>query len=211
VCICFSIIGIPFFLLTIANISHVLGDSFRFAYTKIILLLTKQNRAKVQPSVTVETKRQPDIAETTVPLFIVILILVIYIISGSFLFNYLEGWTTLTSSYFAFVTLSTIGFGDLVPGREDGNSNGRNLIICVIYIFIGMAILAMCFDLIQKSMRKKFSWIGNQMGFVEQNVGSSIKIYKSEQLIDLNRKINIMEQNEIKKRKILVKLNRDKI
>lgn len=35
------------------------------------------------------------------------------------LFSYIEGWTTGEGLYFAFITLSTIGFGDYVVGEWD--------------------------------------------------------------------------------------------
>lgn len=33
------------------------------------------------------------------------------------LFSYIEGWTVGEGFYFAFITLSTIGFGDYVVGE----------------------------------------------------------------------------------------------
>ena len=43
---------------------------------------------------------------------------------GALLFASFEGWTPMQGAYFSFITLSTIGFGDLVPGIEakDGES-----------------------------------------------------------------------------------------
>lgn len=35
------------------------------------------------------------------------------------LFSYIEGWTFGEGLYFAFITLSTIGFGDYVVGEWD--------------------------------------------------------------------------------------------
>ena len=63
-----------------------------------------------------------------------------------------------------------IGFGDYVPGiaalskGTDNGVGGRNLIVAAIYVFFGMAILAMCFDLIQESLIGKFSLIGKKLG-----------------------------------------------
>jgi hypothetical protein len=41
-----------------------------------------------------------------------------YIFLGSLLFTFWEGWSYVTGSYFCFITLSTIGFGDIVPGEN---------------------------------------------------------------------------------------------
>lgn len=39
-----------------------------------------------------------------------------YILSGAILFGRWEDWNYLDGSYFCFISLSSIGFGDLVPG-----------------------------------------------------------------------------------------------
>jgi hypothetical protein len=56
-----------------------------------------------------------------------------------------------------------------VPGiaelkRGDEGLAGRNLLIAACYIIIGMAILAMCFDLIQEQLLGKIRLIGNKLG-----------------------------------------------
>jgi len=42
---------------------------------------------------------------------------VMFIFFPAFLFSHYEGWTYDQSVYYAFVTLTTIGFGDLVAGK----------------------------------------------------------------------------------------------
>ena len=104
--------------------------------------------------------------DVSVPLVVVILIIGIYIYLGAIIFNYTEKWSLVTASYFSFITFATIGFGDFVPGLNEVNqadtdevSIGLSTIICAIYVLFGMAILAMCFDLIQESFIKKIYWI----------------------------------------------------
>ena len=99
----------------------------------------------------------------SVPLIIIIIIFVIYILTGAYIFHNLENWSLRAASYFAFITVATIGFGDLVPGTYNSTTHGQNLIITTVYIIIGMAILAMCFDLIQKNLKKNFNWISKQV------------------------------------------------
>lgn len=57
-------------------------------------------------------------SEITVPLTVSLAIMISYIIFGAVLFANWEGWNPLDGSYFCFISLSSIGFGDLVPGFE---------------------------------------------------------------------------------------------
>ena len=44
----------------------------------------------------------------------------VYIGFGAYIFREWEGWSWLDSSYFSFITLTTIGFGDMVPDHKKG-------------------------------------------------------------------------------------------
>ncbi|KAJ8917298.1 hypothetical protein NQ315_002316 [Exocentrus adspersus] len=116
-----------------------------------------------------------DVQSVTVPLTICLLIMVgyenkknckvsasssvsRYICGGALLFcKWEDYWSFLDASYFCFISLSTIGFGDLVPGDK---IYGRGVdfykdvlelsfVFCSIYLMLGMALIAMCFNLMQ--------------------------------------------------------------
>lgn len=84
--------------------------------------------------------------QSAVPISICIMILICYITSGAALFHELQKWGVLESLYFCFTALSTIGFGDLQPKDEIG------IYAASAYIIVGMAIVAMCFSLIQTEL-----------------------------------------------------------
>uniref|UniRef100_A0A914RJ70 Potassium channel domain-containing protein n=1 Tax=Parascaris equorum TaxID=6256 RepID=A0A914RJ70_PAREQ len=46
-------------------------------------------------------------------------VLLLYIAFGGVLFAVLESWTYMDAFYYCFVSLTTIGFGDLVPERHE--------------------------------------------------------------------------------------------
>ena len=48
--------------------------------------------------------------------FLVLFILLLtFLISGTYFYWYVEGWSVVDALYFCFMTMSTIGYGDLVP------------------------------------------------------------------------------------------------
>ena len=53
-----------------------------------------------------------------VPITINMVLIVFYLMMGAVIFSNWEGWDIGSSCYFSFVTLSTIGFGDMVPGNR---------------------------------------------------------------------------------------------
>ena len=92
-----------------------------------------------------------------------------YIFVGSLLFTFWEGWDFLTASYFCFVTLSTIGFGDIVPGTGMKEwSSGEKLVICALWLAFGLSLLAMCFNLMQEEVKAKFEWCGRKLGLLKK-------------------------------------------
>ncbi|KAE8600245.1 hypothetical protein XENTR_v10013147 [Xenopus tropicalis] len=95
-----------------------------------------------------------------------LLVMATYLALGSLLvlvlppmiFSYVEGWSYGEGFYFAFITLSTIGFGDYVLGTDPNKhyiSIYRSL--AALWIISGLAWLALVFslaaDLLEKFMR----------------------------------------------------------
>ncbi|XP_072757710.1 potassium channel subfamily K member 15 [Anoplolepis gracilipes] len=101
-----------------------------------------------------------DPQHVTVPLTLCLAIMVGYIWGGALLFSKWEDWNMLDGSYFCFVSLSTIGFGDIVPGDKIYHGQGLDslsisFIFCSMYLMLGMALIAMCFNLMQEEVMAK--------------------------------------------------------
>ncbi|OWF47521.1 TWiK family of potassium channels protein 7-like [Mizuhopecten yessoensis] len=109
----------------------------------------------------------------TIPLTVTMVVIGTYIFGGAVLFGLWEGWDTLQSSYFCFITLSTIGFGDVVPGTDFDNPRAHaQLVLGAIYVMFGMAILSMCFTLMQDEIISKCKWIGQKLGLIDKDEDS---------------------------------------
>jgi hypothetical protein len=74
--------------------------------------------------------------------FFVGLFAMFIIIAGIFLFREIEGWNYIDSFYFTVVTLTTIGYGDIVPITNIGK------IATSIYALLGVAIFLFCVGVI---------------------------------------------------------------
>ncbi|ESP01297.1 hypothetical protein LOTGIDRAFT_73684, partial [Lottia gigantea] len=193
VCIAYAVLGIPLMLLCLANIGDVLADIFRFIYAKICYTndTTKLKLSSRSPSplakssvkivpLDVKTMNRPDPMildddsddddddldekKITVPLTITMIVIGGYIFGGAVLFALWEGWDWLQSGYFCFITLSTIGFGDVVPGTDFDNPQSQaQLLLGAVYVLFGMAILSMCFSLMQDEIIAKCRWVGQKL------------------------------------------------
>lgn len=110
------------------------------------------------------------IADVKVPISVTVAVLVGYIALGALLFSIWEGWSVVVASYFCFITLSTIGFGDFVPGVSlEAERSHEKLLCCALYLLFGLSFLAMCFDLIQEEVVNKFRRLGRFVGLVKDS------------------------------------------
>lgn len=110
-----------------------------------------------------------DLATITVPVSMCLLVMAAYIAGGALFFARLERWDFLTSCYFCFISLSTIGFGDYVPGdsiRSDSGGVEVGFVLTSMYLMLGMAIIAMCFNLIQEEVVQKVRTCARCLGFM---------------------------------------------
>ena len=82
-----------------------------------------------------------------------------------------DDWDFLVGCYFCFVTLSTIGFGDYVPGTRHvtADDGQEKLVLCAFYLLIGLALQAMCFQLIQEDVRRAVRSLGVRLGLVRRD------------------------------------------
>jgi len=109
-----------------------------------------------------------DTKKVTVPITICLVIIAGYIFAGAVLFTLWEDWDYLTGSYFCFITLSTIGFGDIVPGTDmDKWASSEKLVLCALWLAFGLSLLAMCFNLMQEEVKEKCKWLGKKLGLLK--------------------------------------------
>ena len=105
-----------------------------------------------------------------VPIPLVLGFVTMYICMGAGIFAWWEEWSFLDGAYFCFITLSTIGFGDLVPGtkvlRAETQEDQLKLVFCCLYLILGLAIIAMSFSLVQEEVIVKCKEVGKCTGIL---------------------------------------------
>ncbi|XP_059137427.1 potassium channel subfamily K member 17-like [Peromyscus eremicus] len=75
--------------------------------------------------------------------------LLLFLLLPPLLFSHMEGWSYVESFYFAFITLSTVGFGDYVIGMDPSRNYPiwyKNIVS--LWILFGMAWLALIIKII---------------------------------------------------------------
>lgn len=117
-------------------------------------------------------KRRNNAAPPGVPVTLVLLVLLGYICLGAAVFAAWEGWSFIDGAYFCFVTLSTIGFGDLVPGKSFQGTDTQNgqlqLVACCGYLLFGLVLIAMSFSLVQEEVVSKCRHVARNVGLLKQ-------------------------------------------
>lgn len=136
----------------------------------------------------------PDDEIINVPISLTLVVIAAYVFVGAVLFASWNKWTWIKGAYFSFVTLSTIGFGDLVPGWDEvGTTQGDlKLAISCVYIVFGLAVLSMSFNLMMEEMFSKFRWLGQKLGIVND---PSVKTEDKKPLINSEQEQQLQRQS----------------
>ncbi len=84
--------------------------------------------------------------EFNLPPIIAILIAIIYMLFGVVLYRQWENWSFLEAFYFIFVSLSTIGFGDVLPDQP------QYFLATSMYLLIGLSLVAMVINVVMEAL-----------------------------------------------------------
>nr|XP_006630655.1 PREDICTED: potassium channel subfamily K member 18 [Lepisosteus oculatus] len=83
-----------------------------------------------------------ELDKLNVPMAVILVVVFAYILLGALTLPLWEtDWNTFDAFYFCFITLTTIGFGDIVPNHP------KFFLLTSLFIIIGMAIMSMAFKL----------------------------------------------------------------
>jgi predicted membrane protein len=65
---------------------------------------------------------------------ILLFLLITFLVSGTYFYWHVEAWSVVDALYFCFMTMSTIGYGDLVP------TSALSKIFTIVYSFLSIGV-----------------------------------------------------------------------
>ncbi|TMS35357.1 hypothetical protein L596_002777 [Steinernema carpocapsae] len=174
-CVIFALFGAPLAIITIGDLGKFLSECTIWLYKKLRKMRKfvhiRYKRWKLRKSgVVIEADEESSsqssksrlewddlsMDKTEVPVLLVFAILLLYIAFGGVLFAFLESWTYMDAFYYCFVSLTTIGFGDIVPERHE------YIVIMLVYLGVGLAVTTMCIDLVGIQYIQKIHYFGRK-------------------------------------------------
>ncbi|GAB6021516.1 Potassium channel sub K member 10 [Chamberlinius hualienensis] len=150
-CILYALIGIPLTGIWMAGIGHL--------FSKKLLKVHEKTRSSNSPRLTLIINT----ITYLIPGF------VIFLLMPAAIFMSMEEWSYLDGFYYAVITLTTIGFGDLVAGQNNRNYNLAYLVGIMVWIIFGLGYLSMILNFIAKAMKSK------HMKKIEQTLTKNLK------------------------------------
>ncbi|CAI4231199.1 unnamed protein product [Auanema sp. JU1783] len=170
-CVVFALFGAPLAIITIGDLGKFLSECTIWLYKQMkkakIVIRTRWKR--LRGSAKEDCEDQSDKSSTStldweelvmdkteVPVLMVFTILLLYIAFGGVLFSFLEGWSYMDAFYYSFISLTTIGFGDIVPENHD------YIVLMLMYLGIGLAVTTMCIDLVGIQYIQKIHYFGRK-------------------------------------------------
>jgi hypothetical protein len=137
---------------------------YEFATFRRPSAIVDPENPEIPPTSTMETPITPAISnfeiddEFNLPISVAIIILIGYIFLGAVIYCVWEGWAFFDSFYFVFISMTTIGFGDMVP------DDPACMIVSIVYLVFGLALMSMCINVVQVKLSDTFKQASSKIG-----------------------------------------------
>ena len=174
----YAILGIPLCLIVLADLGAVFTRLLKFLWSFVYRCYRQgkcvmcRKKVKTVPDV----KQDPDDVDYAVKVddefnlhpVVAIGVVVVYIFLGSVMYKYWEDWSYLDAFYFIFITISTIGFGDVIPDHP------KYFMATSIYILIGLSLVAMVINVYIDFVNNTIVKATGRISEVSKKIGISL-------------------------------------
>ena len=142
-CMFYALAGIPLNLVMFQSIGERLNVITTFLLTRIVRVVRR---------CLCEQRRSADetLVSSTHLIVVSLSFSSLVVAGGAWAFSRCEGWTYLDSIYYCIVTLTTVGFGDLVALQSDGvlQSSPAYVVFSIFFILVGLAVVSAAMNLL---------------------------------------------------------------
>ncbi|XP_006911210.1 potassium channel subfamily K member 4 [Pteropus alecto] len=128
-CIFYALVGIPLFGILLAGVGDRLGSSLRRGIGHIEAIFLKWHVP-------------PELVRVLSAVLFLLVGCLLFVLTPTFVFCYVEGWSKLEAIYFVVVTLTTVGFGDYVAGASPNQNSAAYQPLVWFWILLGLAYFA---------------------------------------------------------------------
>ncbi|XP_023345518.1 potassium channel subfamily K member 18 isoform X2 [Eurytemora carolleeae] len=178
-CLLFGIIGIPFMLSVLADVGSILAGALELAWTKNKERLTRLAEKLHIVSKKKEGEEEDEMESVSLEASLLkalgaLMLLVLFLAAGALLFTIWEDWTFFDAFYFCFVTMTTIGFGDMTPSISGDAREEKTtyMLVCTVYILVGLAFTSTIIELVRRQYTE--SW--RKMQELRANIQAQLKL-----------------------------------
>lgn len=127
-CIVFAFFGIPINILFLQSVGKSLREVEKFLITEFEKRCLKRNE-------------EPKFLNEKCSLCAVVFFFTLLLFSAA-VQQKIDEWTFLEGFYAYFITFTTVGFGDLIPGGSPTESPVRNTVVRIVFIILGLAAMS---------------------------------------------------------------------
>ncbi|CAD5232248.1 unnamed protein product [Bursaphelenchus xylophilus] len=151
----YAFFGIPLVLTILDDLGKILTKCLKTPWwlikcgcRRMFRYCTKQTLEEIR-ILDIEDKKDLDLFDLPIPIAILVVFVWILICSATFCI-WEKDWDYFVAFYFFFISLSTIGLGDISPSQP------KYLLMLFVYIIIGLSLVSMCINLIQIKFEKTY-------------------------------------------------------
>ena len=181
--IIYALIGIPLCLVVMADFGRLFTRILkffwafvrRFYYTGSCRKIVSTVRRRGENESETETDGFVVDDEFNLPPVIAVVITALYIMLGAAVFIQWEEWSYLESFYFVFISISTIGFGDVLPEHP------KRFMASFIYLLFGLSLVAMLINVIMEVVMNTIDTAKTRVLNVGKTIGLNLDVADSEE------------------------------